>query len=204
MKILFADADRDLLMCYRKILEMAGNEVFTVFDGAQVIDQITRQQFDLIILSDGIPRVRSRDIIRHLNEENIPVIVLLENKINSRILSDEVSANAYLTLPFLPKELLELVEAVMKKQNEEKTKHFERLSLSVSGFCLEGRKRLTNEEIDILEMIDQRQVINAKRAGIYINSLNHKLEALGKEIRIRYIMGEGYGLTCDSGNISKE
>ena len=38
------------------------------------------------------------------------------------------------------------------------------------------------------------QPIDNKRAGPYIAALNHKLEKLQKNVRIRYLMNDGYRL----------
>ena len=201
MKILLADADRDMLFCFQKLLSLSGMEVQTAFDGTQVISFLAGSRFDLVILNNGIPRVNSRDIIRHLNEENIPVIVLLEHKVNAKLLSDEVLANAYLPLPFLPNELLALIKEVSGKHAAEEKLVFEDMEIHVADFKIGEKQRVTNEEINILEALLAERSFNAKRAGPYINSLNHKFEKLRKKVHIQYVMGKGYGLVTDHENV---
>lgn len=197
MKILLADSDRDMLMCFQKLITLSGREVMTAFDGTQVVNLLAGSRFDLVILNDRIPRVRSSEIIKHLNEEDIPVIVILENKVNAKLLTDEVLANAYLPLPFLPNELLTLIEEVSAKHATKKKLVFADMEVDVAGFKLGEQQRITNEEIAILEALLSEQTFNAKRAGPYINSLNHKFEKLRKKVHIRYVMGKGYGLVTN-------
>ncbi len=196
MKVLFAASDRDMMMCFKKIIELLDekNEVVTAFDGTQVVNLMANNRFNLVILDYDIPRVKARDIIKHLNEEDIPVIAILDTKVNSKLLSDEVLANAYLTLPFLPYELTGLMEAVLEKSSRKDKFVLFDGELEVSGFKLCRQLRLTNEEADILEALSAKREFNAKRAGPYINSLNHKFEKLGRKLHIKYVIGEGYQL----------
>ena len=94
MKILIADSDRDLLISYKKLLELDSNDVIAVFDGAQAIMQLANNKFDVVILNRNIPRVDSKQIIKMLNDDNIPVIVLSDKKITSGVLLDNILANS--------------------------------------------------------------------------------------------------------------
>ncbi|MBQ1392924.1 MAG: response regulator, partial [Lachnospiraceae bacterium] len=101
MKILIADSDRDLLRSYQKLLQLEKYDVSTLFDGTQVILNLSKQQFDLVILNMNIPRINYREIVKMLNDRNSPVVVLLNKKITSGMLIDDVLANSYLSFPFL-------------------------------------------------------------------------------------------------------
>ena len=196
MNILIADSDRDFLMTFKKMLEYASHTVTTVFDGTQVITKIAASNFDVVILEQNIPRVKTRDIVKLLNEEKIPVIVILDKKINSEILLDDVLANAYLDLPFLPNELMEAIDeiAAKKEATSQMILAAEGIEIDVPNYILCGKIRLTNEEINIFDDLRSGKDMRSKAVGPYINSLNNKLEVLNKKTRIRYVINEGYRL----------
>ena len=48
MRILFAAPDRDLLECYKKLLESDFGETVTAFDGTQVYSLMSAEKFDIV------------------------------------------------------------------------------------------------------------------------------------------------------------
>ena len=197
LKVLLADSDRDFLKSFKRLLELSGHEVTAVFDGTQVITKTAKHKFDLVILERNIPSMKSRDIVKMLNEVKIPVIVLLGCKINSDVLIDDVLAKAYLSFPFFPNELTELADEITEKLQSDEKLQYSDAEISVSEFMLCGTVPVTNEEINVFRDLLNGTELNTKRAEPYINSLNNKLEKLNKKPRIRYLMGKGYRLVTD-------
>lgn len=194
LNILIGDPDRDFLMSFKRLFELSGHSIVPVFDGTQVITRLADSQFDIVILSRNIPRIMYKDIVKVLNEDNIPVVVISERKINSGMLMDDVLANSYLSLPFLPYELTELVNEInMKIKSDEKIQYSD-IEMNLSDFMLCGKIRVTNEEINIFNMLIKREEPDHKKAGPYINALNNKFRKLNKNIRIKYVMNQGYRL----------
>lgn len=199
MKLLIADADRDFLSTFRQLLTLEGHDVVTVFDGTQVITKTATEAFDLVILNYRIPRIKSRELIVSLAEKNIPVIVLLDAKVSSSLLLDDVVANAYLSFPFFPDELKDIMREVMTYLHSEETIHASDIEIKPAAFRLCGKIPVTAQEIGVMKALIGQKSIDAKRAEPYIHSLNNKLERLGKTQRIKYISGEGYRLVTDHG-----
>jgi len=116
MKILLADPDRDFLKSYEKILELDGHEVETAFDGTQVLSKTAGSRYDLVILDSELPRIDSRRIVRHLNEEGVRAAVLsLEGKKTEERFREEKVA-AFLCFPFGPAEIRCLVREAVKEE----------------------------------------------------------------------------------------
>lgn len=199
MRVLLANADRDFLHVFKKLLELCGHEADTVFDGAQALEKISNGGFDTVVLDQDIPRIRTKEIIKQLNDQQIPVIVITSKNINTELLTDPVLANDYLCLPFFPTELLEAVEKIAEKREggAEKIHAPENIEINVLENKICGNIRLTNQEIRIFRNLCDGETVNPKNIGPYINSLNHKLEQLNKRTRIRYIMKEGYRLVMN-------
>ena len=99
MKILFAAPDRDLLECYKKLLEADIGQTVTAFDGTQVLTLLATEGFDILILDWKIPRVDHKTIIESANRKKIPVIVLTDERPGGRQ-SEEPVPNGILSYPF--------------------------------------------------------------------------------------------------------
>ncbi len=198
MKILIADSDRDLLLSYKKLLELSAHEVTTVFDGAQVILQLANTRFDIVLINRNIPRVDSKQIVKMLNEENIPVIVMLDQKITSGILLDRILANSYLSFPFLPHELSDRISDVMTKLSSKDTLSLSDVEIDVSTFKSTDGTRFANEEINILNALESSKPFEVRQIHSYINSLNNKFERANKKPRVKYVTNEGYRLVTEN------
>lgn len=76
MRVMLANHDRDFLLAFTRLIEYENDEVTAVFDGTQVISKLASQQKpDIVVLDENIPRISSREILKQLNESNIPVII---------------------------------------------------------------------------------------------------------------------------------
>ncbi len=197
LNILIADPDRDFLMSFKSLLELSGNAVKTVFDGTQVITGIAESRYDIVILNENIPRIRCKDIVKYSNDENIPVIIISEKKINVSMLCSEYTANSYLSLPFLPYELTERIDDICQKRKSDETLSYANVEFDVSKFTLCQKVKVTNEELNIFKHLISNQTIDNQRAGPYINALNNKFEKLNQKLRIKYLINKGYRLVID-------
>ena len=114
MKILFAAPDRDLLECFRQLLETDLGETVTAFDGTQVISLLMSENFDILILDRNIPRVDHKTIVECANEKNVPVIVLTDEPAGVRQ-TGEPSANGRLAYPFTFAEIKKMILDTLEK-----------------------------------------------------------------------------------------
>lgn len=192
VKLLIAEPNRDFTATFTPLLEYSGYEVTAVFDGTQVLMKMEAEDFDLVLLDDEIPRVAAVTLIQQLRQKGIPVIVITNHRLTSTVLSQPVIGNAYLPLPFLPQDLLSLMERVMTKKRSQEILRFEDIEINVSDFMLCGQLMLTSGEIDIVQSILTNRQPGETRPGSHITAFNRKLTALHKKPRIRYMINEGY------------
>ena len=197
MNILLAESDRDFVSAFERLLQTEHHTVRTAFDGTQAVTKLTESRCDMVILGEELPRISYQEIIRLLNNSNTPVVVISYRKINTGVLTKENLASSYLTLPFLPQELLALIDSIAEKRQSGERIEYHDVSFDLSDFKLCGSLRVTNEEIDIFHSLMHNQELDSKRAGPYINALNEKLEKLKKQPRIRYRMQQGYRLVMN-------
>ena len=117
MKILFAAPDRDLLECYKKLLEPDFGEIVTAFDGTQVFSLFAAEKFDLVILDCDIPRIEHKRILMRINEKQVPVILLTNRPLQITAVPDP---NAYLSYPFTADQITAVIRNVL--ENSKRTK----------------------------------------------------------------------------------
>lgn len=194
MNILIADPDRDFLKAFQTLLDLSGHTVTTVFDGTQVITGLHTHRYDMVVLNENIPRIAAKELIAEIQNRGIPVIVLSAKHIHSELLSTEPLANAYLSLPFLPYELVETIDRVQQQRQSGERLAFDEAVIEASAFLLCRSLPVTEGETAVFRALVQHEPINNKRAGPYITALNYKLEKLKKNVRIRYLMNDGYRL----------
>lgn len=195
MNILLADSNRDLLQCYQKLLTMDGHTVTTAFDGAQAVSLLGPGKFDMAILEEDLPRIELEQLLPVLNRDHIPVIVLANRTVTVKTLLGSTLPNAYLSLPFLPADLKQLMGEVAEKTRSAETLSCRGVDVDVSGFCFTGTAtRLTNGEINLLRDLENPLRAAGKRTRVMIQALNEKLKGIGKPARIIYEMEKGYRL----------
>ncbi len=194
MRILFAAADRDLLLSYRKLLDDAVGETVAAFDGAQVLTLTADEDFDVLVLDSGVPRVEYTHIVQRMTNAGTPVIVLLNEPIGTQLLLGTPLANAYLAFPFRSGELIALIRDVTEKAASGERFVAADAEVDVAQFRLTNGPRLTAAEIDLLRLLGSGNTVDAATIGVYISALNGKLDKINSRARVRYRAGEGYQL----------
>ncbi|MBQ7653503.1 MAG: hypothetical protein IJS17_00340 [Clostridia bacterium] len=191
MKILFAAPDRDLVKCYQNLLSNDEVSVQTAYDGAQALTKLSEERFDLLIVSQDIPRISAREIVNFCNKNEILVIVLMMESVRLKTLMDEVLANAYLQLPFTPEELESVISGVEEKKAVGENVSEDEFNLDIENFSVNG-VRLTSNEIDVLIKLHKGEFVIGEKDMLYIESLKSKLSLTGGKERIRYEKNNGY------------
>ena len=198
MRILLAAPDRDLLMTYKRLFELDSYTVTAVFDVPQAAVHIGEQRFDLAIVDRSLPRGGSKEILKRLNEKEIPSVLLIEHKITPNDLLEYSAASSYMSYPFFPYELKERAAEVLEKAGSKETLSVGESEINVSKFRSSDGTRFTNEEINILRAIKNGDKFDVRHISSYINALNNKFERMKKKTRVKYVLNEGYRLVNEN------
>jgi CheY-like chemotaxis protein len=78
-RVLVADDDPAIRMLVARVLIRQGYEVLTANDGADAIEQLDRDRFDLLVLDLMMPRVDGIGVIAHLQSRGAttpPILVM--------------------------------------------------------------------------------------------------------------------------------
>jgi len=113
-KILLIEDEPEFRMALRMRLESNGYDIIEAEDGAIGLDAARHQNPDLIILDVMLPKMDGFKVARLLKFDakykNIPLMMLtVMSQESDRKMGQAVGADAYLTKPYQPQELLDTI-----------------------------------------------------------------------------------------------
>ncbi len=119
-KILLVDDEKNFVIVMKSRLENAGYEISAAYDGLEAIEKVSQERPDLIILDLVLPKMDGYKVCQKLKSDDkykgIPIIMLTARGKGldlERIVAMEFGADAYLTKPFEPKELLSKIKELL-------------------------------------------------------------------------------------------
>lgn len=117
-RILVVDDEPDTVDLIRLTLETADYDVHQALTGAEAIEMIEAQPFDVVLLDIMMPELSGFDVIQKLNASGVdhPPIIFLTAKMDSedRTTGQDLGAAAYLTKPTKRGDLLDAIRAVLE------------------------------------------------------------------------------------------
>lgn len=113
-KILVVDDDAVIQQLIEVNLELEGYEVVKASNGEEALARVADEAPDLVLLDVMMPRMNGRDVCRKIKGDpetaNIPVIFLSARAQDLDVEAGlELGADAYVTKPFDPANLLETI-----------------------------------------------------------------------------------------------
>ena len=122
-RILVVDDETDLLEMVKSIFTRAGfTQVLTASSGEAALKMCEEQEPDMMILDVMMPGMDGFAALKELRKTSkIPVLMLTaRGEAEDKFVGFENGADDYLLKPFLPKELLFRVQAILKRVYPEK------------------------------------------------------------------------------------
>jgi len=222
-KILVIDDDMELCALLDEYLTPEGFRITVENDGEKGLSTAKKRAHDLIILDVMLPGMSGFEVLHSLRENSsIPVIMLTARGEDvDRVVGLEMGADDYLPKPFLPRELVARIRAVLRRARREGPVNGGRRTLRVGDVEIDTGSRqvvvsgeaahLTDAEFVILEnlMTEAGGVVSRERlslaalgreAGpedrsldVHISNLRRKLGKAGEGLpRIKAVRGSGY------------
>ncbi len=115
--ILLVEDSRDLAQVIQRELEANGFEVQAAYDGASALSLAARRRPDLIILDWMLPGMDGLEVLRRLQANNPPPVLILTARSEEadRVIGLELGADDYLTKPFSMRELVARVRVQIRR-----------------------------------------------------------------------------------------
>jgi two-component system, OmpR family, response regulator len=123
--VLVVDDERDTNDILASLVQARGFEPIQVSSGVEALETVAKQRPDLILLDLTLPDVDGFELcdrLKRTRETNLIPIVMVTNlqDAHHRAAGVRVGANGYLTKPFTPQQLYELMDSVLGWHEEHK------------------------------------------------------------------------------------
>jgi CheY-like chemotaxis protein len=126
--ILWADDEIDLLKPYILFLEQKGYDITPVPSGADALDKVENQRFDLVFLDEMMPGMTGLETLAQIKQmrPNLPIVMITKSE-EERIMEQAIGSKIadYLIKPLNPNQILLSVKKILdnKRLVSETTNH---------------------------------------------------------------------------------
>ena len=129
-RILVADDDSHIreIICFA--LEKAGMKVLSARDGAEALRRFDEAVPDLVVLDIGMPEMDGLEVCRRIRKTSDAPILFLSARDDEidRVIGLEIGGDDYVTKPFSPRELVDRVNAILKRTHTRAVEEVPRLA----------------------------------------------------------------------------
>ena len=162
-KILLVDDDEDLREALSEQLLMTEDfDVYEGSSGAEALEKIKQQSYDLMVLDVGLPDTDGRELCRLIRKQGVkcPILMLTGHDTDSDTILDlDAGANDYITKPFKFPVLLARLRAQLRQHEQSEDAIFSlgpytfKPSIKILVTADDKKIRLTEKETNILKFL---------------------------------------------------
>lgn len=226
MRILLVEDEKRMAQALCEILRLEKYEVDHYADGVSGLLAVESEIYDIIILDVMLPGMNGFEIAKKARQKGIrtPILMLTaKSELDDKVTGLDSGADDYLTKPFMTKELLARLRALVRRNinTPDGTLSFGDISLDSSTstlFCTDNGQsvRLSEKEYHILEYLiaNQGQILTREQVAVkiwgtesdaeynnvevYMSFTRKKLVYVAAKAEIKAVRGIGYELRYDN------
>ena len=215
-KIKIIEDDLSIANELKEILENAGYLAEVTEDFSTILDQLKKEQLDLILLDINLPKINGEVLLQQIRKEsNIPVIMVTsKNTEVDEVLSMSYGADDYITKPYNPTILLLRIGAVLKRserstdkiiyhnlevipqkgiiKQENKEIILTKNEMIIFLYLLQHQGKIVTRDELMTDLWNNDEYINDNALTVNISRLRSKLKEIGYEEAIETRKGQGY------------
>ena len=183
-KILVVDDEKIIVKGIKFSLEQDDIEVDTAYDGAQALEMVHKNDYDMILLDVMLPKMDGFEVCRNIREfSKVPIIMLTARSDDmDKIAGLENGADDYIVKPFNIMEVKARIKAILRRTGtrDDASAIIEsgdlKLYTDSRRVFIEGREiNLTAKEFEVLELL-----------------VNNPNKVFGREKLLEMIWGNDY------------
>lgn len=221
MKVLYAEDEMQLSVAVTEILKMEGFEVKPVYDGAQAIEALSGDYYDVVVLDIMMPKKDGIEVLTEMRRagNHTPVLMLTAKAtVDDRITGLSTGADDYLSKPFAMKELVARLNSLLRRAGDYRHSVLKYANIELDSNSCElssdkGSLRLNNTEAELLAYLIRNIGVShtaaqindrvwsgkesPEKAELYLYYLKNKLRQIRSDVNI-LIDGERYALGEES------
>ena len=219
-KVLIVEDDNNIAELLHLYLEKEGYETQVSRDGGTAVEQFHAFQPDLVLLDLMLPVLDGWAVLKKIRESaKTPVIMLTaKGETTDKVSGLEMGADDYIVKPFVMKEVLARIHAVMRRvggdeETGEKKLSFDKLVINLDSYELlvDGKRVDTPpKELELLfhlasspnRVFTRNQLLDevwgfdyfgdSRTVDVHIKRLREKLEEVSDQWRLKTVWGVGY------------
>lgn len=215
-KIKIIEDDLSLAKELKELLENAGLETTITTDFTNIIEDLKKEQNDLILLDINLPKLNGEVLLQQIRKEQNTPIIMVTSKNNEldEVLSMSYGADDYITKPYNPTILLLRIEAVLKRSmNHQETLNYYNIKvipqkgilksdkkeiiltkneMIIFLYLLQNKGRIVTRDEIMTDLWNNNEYINDNALTVNISRLRSKLKEMNLEDKIETRKGQGY------------
>lgn len=189
-RLLLVEDEEDLHELLKRYLSKEGYHVDSAATGAEAIDRLSENRYQLVVLDLMLPLMDGYDVLGYIRKhDHLPVLIISSKKEETdKIVGLRLGADDFLTKPFGLGEFLARVKALLRRYLELNPIRFKEadtltapgISLQLSSYKVEvdgELKQLTATEFSILKLLMSNPSKVLSKEAIFEHVWNQKYVA---------------------------
>lgn len=162
-KVLIAEDDNDIVELLKLYLESNGYQVFHASDGLKALDIVKLNECDIALVDIMMPKLNGYELIKKIREtNNMPIIIISAKTLDSdKVLGLNLGADAYISKPFNPLEVIAYISALLRRYYEFNTSILSE-NITIGSLTLEMDKYILRKNNDIIPLTSTELKIISK------------------------------------------
>lgn len=148
--ILICEDDLDIVELLKLYLTSNKFDVISASNGLEALEILKNNHVDLLISDIMMPNLNGYELIKKIRETNLnlPIIILSAKTMDvDKVLGFDIGADAYITKPFNPLEVIANINAILRRtnlNNQTKVIVVDNLVLNLEEYTLKKNNNLIN------------------------------------------------------------
>jgi len=170
-QVLIVDDEAGIARLVSMYLEREGFSTITAKTGAEALDLVVSRQPSLVVLDIMLPDIDGWEVCREIRRSSdVPIIMLTAREGDEdKIVGLELGADDYVTKPFVPRELVARVKAILRRANAVPSSEKSQALIDFGALSIDMDKRevrLDGEVISLRAKEYELLVELARRPGV--------------------------------------